>query len=113
MRKQQIEFYRARGPGNHALQKGWIEQVFDIAQAGVAAHLPGGELMQMDVEFFFDGPGFGDLRAKNVDFVAAPDHFLDEINRLRRSASGGRIKRFMRKESDPERRWRLAHTTTL
>jgi hypothetical protein len=38
-----------------------------------------------------------------VDFVAAPDHFLDEINGLRRTAAGRRIKRFVRQERDAER----------
>jgi hypothetical protein len=69
--------------------------------------------MQMDAEFFFDGIGFGDLRAKNVNFVAAPDHFLDEINGLRRTAAGRRIKRFMRQERDTERRLGFAHGKTL
>ena len=42
------------------------------------------------------------LRAEDMDFVAAPDHFLDEINRLRRTAAGRRIKRFVREKRDAE-----------
>jgi len=113
LREQQIEFYRARGPGNQALQKRRIEQVFEIPQPGITAHLPGGELMQMDAEFFFDGFGFGDLRAKNVDFVAAPDHFFDQINGLRRAAAGRWIKRFMGQKRDTQREFGFAHAMTL
>jgi len=72
-----------------------------------------GELMQMDVEFFLDGFGFGDVRAKNVDFVAAPDHFLDQINGLRRTAAGRRIKRFMGQKRDTQREFGFAHAVTL
>jgi hypothetical protein len=37
-----------------------------------------------------------------MNFVAAPDHFPDEIDRLRRAAAGWRIKRFVRQERDAE-----------
>jgi hypothetical protein len=69
--------------------------------------------MQMDVEFFLDGFGFGDVRAKNVDFVAAPDHFLYQINGLRRTAAGRRIKRFMGQKRDTQREFGFAHAVTL
>ena len=51
---------------------------------------------------FFDVLRVGDLRTEDMDFVAAADHFLDEINRLRRTAAGRRIKRLMRQERDAE-----------
>ena len=38
-----------------------------------------------------------------LDLVAAADHFLDEINRLRRAAAGRRIERLVRQERDAER----------
>jgi hypothetical protein len=48
-----------------------------------------------------------------MDFVATPDHFLDEVNRLCRTAAGWRVKRFVRQERDAERRWGFAHGMTL
>ena len=69
--------------------------------------------MQTDAEFFFDGFRFGNLRAKDVDFVAAPDHFFDEINGLRRTAAGRRIKRFVGQKRDTQRRLGFAHAMTL
>jgi hypothetical protein len=57
-------------------------------------------LAQADAEFFFDVFRAGDSRTKDVDFVAAANHFLDKINRLRRTATGWRIKRFVRQERD-------------
>ena len=76
------------------------KQVFEIAQPCVTAHLPAGERMQCDLKFFPHVFRVGNLRAKDVDFVAAPDHFLNEINGLRRTAAGRRIKRFVRQERD-------------
>ena len=58
--------------------------------------------MQANAELFFHIGRFGNLRTKDVDFVAAPDHFLDEINGLRRTAAGRRIKRFVRQKRDVE-----------
>ena len=58
---------------------------------------------KLDAEFFLDVFRVGNLRAEDVDFVAAPDHFLDEIDGLRRTAAGRRIKRFMRQKRDAER----------
>ena len=69
--------------------------------------------MQLDAKFICDGIRVGDLRAKNVDFMAAPDHFLDQINRLRRTAAGRRIKRFVRQKRDTQRGWGFAHALTL
>jgi hypothetical protein len=56
--------------------------------------------MQCDLKFFLHVFRVGNLRAEDVDFVAAPDHFLDEINGLRRTAAGRRIKRFVSQERD-------------
>jgi hypothetical protein len=54
----------------------------------------------------------GKLRAKKVNLVAAADKFLDQIDCFRRSASGRRIKRFVRQEGNSERRlWRAHHMT--
>ena len=58
--------------------------------------------MQPDAELFLEVLRVGNSRAEDMDFVAATDHFPDEINRLRRAAAGGRIKRFMRQERDAE-----------
>jgi len=69
--------------------------------------------VQVDAEFLFDGIGFGDLRAKNVDFMAAPDHFFDQINGLRRAAAGRRIKRFVRQKRDTQRELGFVHGMTL
>ena len=52
--------------------------------------------------FFRTSVRIVNLRAEDVDFVAAPDHFLDEINRLRRTAAGRRIKRLVRQKRDAE-----------
>ena len=86
--------------GDHAFEEKRIGQIFEIAQPGVAPHPPFVELVQPDAEFLFDVFRVGDLRTEDVDLVAAPDHFLDEIDRLRRAAAGGRIKRLMRQERD-------------
>ncbi len=58
--------------------------------------------MQADAEFFSDVFRVGNPRTEDMNFVAAPDHFLDEIDRLRRTAAGRRIKRFVRQERDAE-----------
>ena len=102
LRNEQIEFRFARGPGDHAFEEKRIGQIFEVAEPGVTAHLPFGEWMQPDAELFFDVCRVGDSRAEDMDFVAAADHFLDEINRLRRAAAGRRIKRFVRQERDAE-----------
>jgi len=52
--------------------------------------------MKVDAKFSLDGCRADDLRAEDMDFMAAPAHFRDEINRLRRAAAGRRIKRLMR-----------------
>ena len=111
--KQQIELRRARGFGDHALQKEGIKQVFEIAQGGITSHLPLVEQMQADAKFIFDDFRFGDLGTKDVHLVAAPDHFLDEINRFRRTAAGGRIERFVGQERHAQRRTRFGHAPTL
>ena len=100
---KQIKFCFARGGGDHAFEKKRIREVFEIAQLGVTAHLPFGERMKFDAEFFLHIFRVVNLRAEDVDFVAAPDHFLDEINGLRRTAAGRRIKRFVREKRDAER----------
>ena len=69
--------------------------------------------MQPDAEFFLNVFRFGNLRAEDMDFVAAADHFLDQINRLRRTAAGRRIKRLVRQERDAQRRLSFTHTATL
>jgi hypothetical protein len=43
--------------------------------------------MKPDTKHFLDVLGIGDLGAKNVDFVAAPNQFLDEINSLGRTSA--------------------------
>ena len=60
--------------------------------------------MQSDAEFGPDIFRVSELRAEDMDFMAAPDHFLDEINRLGRAAAGRRIKRLVSQECDAERR---------
>ena len=102
MRNNQVEFRFARGRDNHAFEEKRVEQVFEIAELGVAAHFPSAELMQPDAELFLHVRRSGDLRAEDMDFVSPPGHFLDEINGLRRTAAGGRIKRFVRQEGDAE-----------
>ncbi len=87
-----------------------IREIFEIAQFRVTAHRPLREWVQSDAEFFLHVFRIVNLRAKDVDFVAAPDHFLDEIDGLRRTAAGRRIKRFVREKRDAERRW---HAQTL
>jgi hypothetical protein len=67
----------------------------------------------LDVKFLRHDPGFGDLRAKDVDFMAAADQFFDQINRLSRTSAGRRVKRFVRQKCDTERKWRFAHALTL
>jgi hypothetical protein len=62
-----------------------------------------------DAKHFFDVLGVGDLGAENMDLVAAPDQFLDEINGLSRTATGGGIKRLVRQESYPQMGTRLRH----
>ena len=113
LRQQQIKRGRSGGPGHHPFQKGRIKQVLEIAEPGIAAHPPGGERVQLDVKFLRHGPGFGNLRAENVDFMAAADQFFDQVDRLGRTAAGRRVKRFVRQECDPERKWRFAHALTL
>jgi hypothetical protein len=56
--------------------------------------------MQPDAELPPDFFCIGDSRAEDMDFVAAAGHFLHEIDRLRRTAAGRRIKRFVRQERD-------------
>ena len=102
LRNEQIEFLFARGPGNHALEKKRVGQVFEVAEPNVTAHLPPFERMQPDAELLFDVFSVSKPRTEDVDFVAAPGHLLDEINRLRRAAAGRRIKRFVRQERDAE-----------
>jgi hypothetical protein len=48
--------------------------------------------MQTDVVFFFDIRRISDPRTKNMNLVTTPDHFLNEINGLRRTAAGRRKK---------------------
>ena len=69
--------------------------------------------MQADAKFPFDNFRFGDLGTKDMRLVAAPNHFLDEIDGLRRTAAGGRIKRFVGQKRDAERGFGLAHARTL
>ena len=84
-------------------EKKRVSQIFEVAEPDVTAHLPPVERMQPDAELFSDVFRVGNPRAEDVDFVAAPDQLLDEINRFRRSAAGRRIKRFVRQERDAER----------
>ena len=113
LRQEQIESHPARRIRHHAFQKKWIDEVFEIAQPGVAIHLPFFELMQADAEFFPNGFRAVNLRAENMDLVAAPTHFSDEINRLRRAAAGWRVKRLMRQKRDAQRRPGFMHPMTL
>ena len=69
--------------------------------------------MPLHTEFFPHGFRIGNLWAEDVDIVAAPDHFVDEIYSLRRTAAGRRIKRFVRQERDTEQRLGFAHVMTL
>ncbi len=69
--------------------------------------------MELDAKFLPHPLRIGNLRAKNVDLVTPPDHFLDQINGLRRAPARGRIERFVSQEGDADRRLRLAHATTL
>jgi hypothetical protein len=46
-----------------------------------------------------------------MNFPAATNHFFDEINRFRRTAATGRIKRLVREKGDAQ--WRLNHAQTL
>ena len=56
--------------------------------------------MKFYTKFFLHIFRVVNLRAEDVDLVAAPRHFLDEINGLRRAAAGRRIKRFVREKRD-------------
>jgi hypothetical protein len=56
--------------------------------------------MQRELKFFPLVFLVWNLRAEDVDIVAAPDHFLDEVNGLRRTAAGRRIKRFVSQKRD-------------
>ena len=69
--------------------------------------------MQMNVESVRHDFRFGKLRTEDVDFMAAPNEFLNEINGLRRTAAGWRVKRLVRQECDPKREGQLAHGLTL
>ena len=69
--------------------------------------------MQSDTEFGFEILRVGNPRTEDMDFMAAADHFLDEIDRFRRTAPGRRIKRLMRQKRDAERRLGFAHAMTL
>jgi hypothetical protein len=51
--------------------------------------------MQFDTKSPFCRVGVGKPRAKEMDFMAAPHHFVRQINRLGGAASGRRIKRFV------------------
>jgi len=102
LRQNQVKLCRARGSGNHALQEERISEVFEIAQLRVTSHRPFTKLMQMDAEFLRHVSGVGNLRTKDVDLVATPDHFLDQINRLRRTTSGRRKERFVRQKGDAQ-----------
>ena len=102
LRKDQVEFHAPGGQRHHPLQKKWVGQIFEIAQLRITPHLPGREQMQPDAELFRYAGGVGDLRTKHMHRMAAPDHFLDQINGLRRPAPRGRIKRFVRQKRNHE-----------
>jgi hypothetical protein len=69
--------------------------------------------MQTDVVFFFDIRRISDPRTKNMNLVTTPDHFLNEINGLRRTAAGRRKKRFVRQEREAQTRFGFKHMPTL
>jgi len=102
LRQDEVEFDAAGGFDNHALQVMGIEDIFDVSQTSVAAHFPFGELMKMDTKALFNLLGFGDLGAKDMDFMAAMDEFFNQIYGFGGTAAGGRIKRFMRQKRDAQ-----------
>ena len=102
LREQQVKLCIARGVGDHAFEEERIREIFEIAELCVTSHFPAGEWMQRNAKFFPHVFRVGNLRAEDMDLVAAPDHFLDEINGLRRTAAGRRIKRFVREKRDAE-----------
>jgi hypothetical protein len=110
LRKNQIEFYFARSFRDQLFQEKWINEVFEISEFGVTSHFPFLKRMNFDAEFIFDIFRVWNLRRKNMDFVTAPNHFFDEKNSFRRTASGWRIKRFVREKCDAQIFW---HALTL
>ena len=76
LRKNQIEIVAAPGGRHHSFEEKRIGQIFEIAQLGVAAHLPGREQVAVDAEFPFHRGRPGDLGSKHVHRMAPADHFL-------------------------------------
>jgi hypothetical protein len=113
LRDEHVEFRLPRRPRRQPRQKKRIEQVFDVAQAGVTIHLPLGEGMKADAEFFFDGRRAVDLWAEDMNLVPPPPHFLDQIDCLSRAAAGGRVKRLVRQKRNSQRTWGEMHDQTL
>lgn len=58
--------------------------------------------MQANAETPFYIFGFGDFRAKNMNFMAVPDEFFDQINRFGRAATGRWKERLVRQKSDAQ-----------